>query len=444
MLAVSAKIGLVLAGVGAVLLVIGTHSDTILPLLETALPGLAKIGKLVATEAGVALADTLIDLVKIFEPLGNMEKQFDDAGKGLKASASFLFFVGLAGVELTALGAGAMVVDGLIKIVEVVSGGTPGATSPLQMLADQGQTIANTLVSLAGSFAPVAPLAATFATAAEGLKQSAKFLAMFGVVGVELAALGTGALIADGIGKIIGLFGGQGPLTLLREQSEEVVNTLLFLSQDLQRLAPVAERVSKLQVGLDGSAKFMTALKPLLDQTAELGSAAGRLGDGWFTTGPLSNLRTQAEPMIDTITDLSTWFTRVPVNPKAIAGVDFAAMFFSKLAVTVAAMQSVGSVDAGAIRKAANAMLDVRLSQPSATASVSREQIDQIMQVVVQSGEASPLHKDLQETNNLLRDLIAAVRGSAATNTAMIPSRVQAPTTRVLDSMVRDLAEMNR
>lgn len=443
LLAASAKIGLVLAGIAAILLVIGTYADDILPLLETALPGLAKIGKLVATEAGVALADTLVELVRVFEPLGKMEKNFDEASKGLKASAGFLFYVGLAGIELTALGAGAMVVDGLIKIVEVMSGGEAGATNPLQLLAGQGQSIADTLVSLARSFAPVAPLASSFESAAEGLKQSAMFLLAFGVVGTELAVLGTGALIADGVGKIIGLFGGKGPLTLLQEQSSGVVDTLLYLTQDLKRLAPVAERVPKLQVGLDGSAKFMTALKPLLDQTAELGSSAAALGDGWFTSGPLSNLRTQAEPMIDTITDLSTWFTRVPINQKALAGIDFARVFFSKLAVTVGAMQQVGSVDASAIRAATGALLDVRMTQPTATPSVSSEQIDQIMKVVVQSGEASPVHKDLQETNRLLVELIQTVRGSSGGATT-IPTRVQAPTTRVLDSMVRDITEMNR
>lgn len=443
LLAASAKIGLVLAGVAAILLVIGTYADDILPLLETALPGLAKIGKLVATEAGVALADTLVELVRIFEPLGKLEKNFDEASKGLSASAAFLGWVGLAGIELTALGTGAMIVDGLIKIVEVMSGGEVGATNPLQLLAGQGQSIADTLVSLARSFAPVAPLASSFESAAEGLKQSAMFLLAFGVVGAELAVLGTGALIADGVGKIIGLFGGKGPLTLLQEQSSGVVDTLLYLTQDLQRLAPVAERIPKLQVGLDGSAKFMTALKPLLDQTAELGKAAGALGDGWFTSGPLSNLRTQAEPMIDTITDLSTWFTRVPINQKALAGIDFARVFFSKLAVTVGAMQQVGSVDASAIRAATGALLDVRMSQPTATPSVSSEQIDQIMKVVVQSGEASPVHKDLQETNRLLVELIQTVRGSSG-GAATIPTRVQAPTTRVLDSMVRDITEMNR
>lgn len=440
LLAASAKIGLVLAGVAAVLLVIGTYADDILPLLETALPGLARIGKLVATEAGVALADTLVELVRVFEPLGKMEKNFDEASKGLSASASFLGWVGLAGIELTAIGTGAMIVDGLIKIVEVMSGGEVGSTNPLQLLAGQGQSIADTLVSLARSFAPVAPLASSFAAAAEGLKQSAMFLLSFGVVGAELAVLGTGALIADGVGKIIGLFGGKGPLTLLQEQSSGVVDTLLYLTHDLQRLAPVAERIPKLQIGLDGSAKFMTALKPMLDQTAELGDAAARLGDGWFTSGPLSNLRTQAEPMIDTITDLTTWFTRVPINQKAIAGVDFARVFFAKLAMTVGAMQQVGAVDADSIRRAAGALLDVRLSQPSST-SVSKEQIDQIMQVVVQAGDASPLRSEIKQTNELLKQLIAAVQASS-TSTGSLPQRVTAPTTRVLSGMVDEMTNM--
>lgn len=357
-LAAGAKIGLILAAVGTVLLLIGGYADDILPILEQTLPGLMKLGKFVAEEVAIGIADTLVSLGAIFAPLAPMLPTFEQAGAGMMAAA--------------------------------------------------------------------------------------KMLGAFALVGGELAILGTGAMIADGIGKIIEFFGGTSPLTTLRDQSESVVDTLLALSHDLQRLAPVAERVPKLQVGLDGSAKFMTALKPLLDQTAELGDAAANLGDGWFTSGPLSNLRTQAEPMIDTITDLSTWFTRVPINQKAIAGVDFAAMFFSKLAVTVAAMQQVGAVDAGAIRNAANALLDVRMSQPSATPSVSKDQIDQIMQVVVQAGEASPLHRDLQETNTLLRELISAVKGSAATNTATIPTRVQAPTTRVLDGMVRDLTEMRR
>lgn len=440
LMAASAKIALILAAVAAILLVVGTYADDILPLLETALPGLAKIGKLVASEAGIAVADTLVDLVKIFEPLGKMEKNFEEAGKGLKAAAGFLFFVGLAGVELIALSSGAMVVDGLIKIVEVVSGGTPGTTNPLQLLAAQGQSIASTLSSLAVSFAPIAPLASTFENAGEGLWQAAKFLVKFGAVGVELAVLGTGAMIADGISKVIGLFGGQGPMALLQEQASGMVDTLLYLTHDLQRLAPISERIPKLQVGLDGSAKFMTALKPLLDQTAELGDAASRLGDGWFTSGPLSNLRTQAEPMIDTITDLTTWFTRVPINQKAIAGVDFARVFFSKLALTVGAMQQVGAVDADSIRRAAGALLDVRLSQPSG-ASVSKEQIDQIMQVVVQAGGANPLRDDVKQTNELLKQLIAAVQASGM-STGSLPQRVTAPTTRVLSGMVEDMTNM--
>lgn len=443
LLAASAKIGLVLAGVAAVLLVIGTYADDILPILEAALPGLAKIGKLVATEAGIALADTLVDLVKIFEPLGKLEKNFDEASKGMSASAKFLGWVGLAGIELTALGAGAMIVDGLIKIVEVMSGGEVGATNPLQLLAGQGQSIADTLVSLARSFAPVAPLASSFAAAAEGLKQSAMFLLAFGVVGTELAVLGTGALIADGVGKIIGLFGGAGPLTLLQEQSSGVVDTLLYLTQDLQRLAPVADRIPKLQVGLDGSAKFMAALKPLLDQTAELGRSAANLGDGWFTSGPLSSLRTQAEPMIDTITELTTWFTRVPVNPKAIAGIDFARVLFSKLAVTVGAMQQVGSVDAASIKSAANALLDVRLSQPSVAPSVTKDQIDNITQIIVQAGEQNPLRQDVRQTNELLRQLITAVQHGGMGAMQQIPTRVSIPT-RVTDPAIRDVTEMRR
>lgn len=440
LLAASAKIGLILAAVAAVLLVVGTYADDILPLLETALPGLAKIGKLMATEAGIAVADTLIDLVRIFEPLGKMEKNFEEAGKGLWASSKFLLDLGIASAGLAALATGTMIVDGLIKIIEVVSGGTPGATSPLRMLADQGQSIASTLTSLATSFAPVSPLASTFDGGAKGLGAAVGFLWELGKVSGELALLGTGAMIADGIGKIVSLFGGQGPLVLLREQSEEVVNTLLALSQDLQRLAPISERIPKLQVGLDGSAKFMTALKPLLDQTAELGDAAARLGDGWFTSGPLSNLRTQAEPMIDTITDLTTWFTRVPINQKAIAGVDFARVFFSKLALTVGAMQQVGAVDADSIRRAAGALLDVRLSQPSG-ASVSKEQIDQIMQVVVQAGGANPLRDDVKQTNELLKQLIAAVQAGGM-STGSLPQRVTAPTTRVLSGMVDDMTNM--
>jgi hypothetical protein len=358
LLAVGGKIALVVGAIGAVLLLIGSQSDKLLPILEQTLPGLMRLGKFVAEEVAIGISDTLVSLGNIFAPLAPMTPTFEQAGAGMWAAS--------------------------------------------------------------------------------------KMLGAFALVGVELAALGTGAMIADGIGKILDLFGAKSPMEALREQATSVVDTLLYLTTDLVRLTPVAERVPKLQVGLDGSAKFMTALKPLLDQTAELGDAAANLGDGWFTSGPLSNLRTQAEPMIDTITDLSTWFTRVPINQKAIAGVDFAAMFFSKLAVTVAAMQQVGAVDAGAIRNAANALLDVRLSQPSTTPSVSKEQIDQIMQVVVQAGEASPLHRDLQETNTLLRELISAVKGSAATSTASLPTRVQAPTTRVLDGMVRDLTELRR
>lgn len=356
-MAAGAKIGLVLAAVAAVLLLIGGYADDILPILEQTLPGLMKLGKFVAEEVAIGISDTLI--------------------------------------------------------------------------------------SLAAIFAPLAPMGPTFDGAAAGLWAATKMLGAFALVGGELAVLGTGAMIADGIGKILDLFGARSPMEILRDQSESVVDTLLYLTHDLQRLAPVAERIPKLQVGLDGSAKFMTALKPLLDQTAELGKAAGALGDGWFTSGPLSNLRTQAEPMIDTITDLSTWFTRVPINQKALAGIDFARVFFSKLAVTVGAMQQVGSVDASAIRAATGALLDVRMTQPNATPSVSSEQIDQIMKVVVQSGEASPVHKDLQETNRLLVELIQTVRGSSG-GAATIPTRVQAPTTRVLDSMVRDITEMNR
>lgn len=356
-LAAGAKIGLVLAAVGTVLLLIGGYADDILPVLEQTIPGLMKLGKFVATEVAVGISDTLI-------ALGNI-------------------------------------------------------------------------------FAPLAPMGSTFEGAASGMWAATKMLGAFALAGAELAVLGTGAMIADGIGKILDLFGAKSPMEALREQATSVVDTLLYLTTDLSRLAPIAERVPKLQVGLDGSARFMAALQPLLEQTARLGDAAGALGDGWFTSGPLSSLRTQAEPMIDTITELTTWFTRVPVNPKAIAGIDFARVLFSKLAVTVGAMQQVGSVDAASIKSAANALLDVRLSQPSVAPSVTKDQIDNITQIIVQAGEQNPLRQDVRQTNELLRQLITAVQQGGMGAMQQIPTRVSMPT-RVTDPAIRDVTEMRR
>lgn len=357
----------------------------------------------------------------------------------LAAGAKIALVLAAIGTVLLLIGGHA---DDLMPILEAT---LPGLMKLAKFVAEEVSIgIVDTLTSLAGIFAPLAPMGPQFEAAAGGMMSAAKFLGSFALVGAELALLGTAATIADGIGKILDVFGIKSPMQALQEQGGVVVDTLLNLSVEFSRLAPLAERVPKLQAGLAGSTALMSSLQPLLESAADLGDAAGALGDGWFTTGPLSNLRTQAEPMIDTITDLTTWFTRVQTSSKALAGVDYARTFFSKLAVAVGAMQQVGAVDMLGLQRAGNVLSSVSMSQPSAQPLVSKEQIDQLTSIVVQAGEASPLHKDLTVTNDLLMQLLDAVKEKASDKAASLPTRAAMPTPRVLDSMTRDIVGFNK
>lgn len=440
LMASAGQIAVVLGAVGAALLLIGGYADDLMPILEATLPGLIKLGKYVAVEVGSGISDTLIALAGIFAPIGSLAPTFASAGLGLGASVLFMTALAPAAVELAALGVGAMVADGFGKILDLF-----GASSPMDLLRTQGQSIVNTLTGLSSIFAPVYSMSSSFVSAAAGLSSAIVFMTALGAASLGMAALGTGAVIAEGISGLLSLFGAKSPMQALRDQSASVVDTLLVLSSDMQRLAPIGDRIAKLQPGIESSAQFMGLLKPMLDQAANLGDAAGRLGDGWFTSGPLSNLRTQAEPMVDTITELSIWFTRVPTNAKALAGVDYTRTFFAKLALAVGSMQQVGDVDMAKIQKVAGVITGMQMTQPSAAAAISTDQIDQVLQLVVKSGESSPIHKDLQETNDLLRQLIAAVSSSATTDSAAsLPTRVNAPTGRVLGDMLRAVSEFKQ
>lgn len=109
-------------------------------------------------------------------------------------------------------------------------------------------------------------------------------------------------------------------------------------------------------------------------------------------------------------------------------------------------MQQVGAVDAASIRKAASAMLDVQMTQPTAAPSLSKEQIDQVLQVAVSVGEQSPLHKDIQETNELLRQLILVTQQRSGEPSNLVSSLRAAatPSTRTTNKLLTDIVEFNR
>lgn len=63
--------------------------------------------------------------------------------------------------------------------------------------------------------------------------------------------------------------------------------------------------------------------------------------------------------------------------------------------------------------------------------------------MVVQSGEASPLHKDLQQTNDLLMQILTQMRDNMAPSGG-VPTRVISPTTRHMDETLRGVVEFGR
>lgn len=515
LMAIGLKVGGIMAVVGAVLLLVGKYADDILPILQATVPGLMKLGKYIVEELGTTITDTVISLTDIFRPLSGISTQIDAATTGLLNAAKMLGSFALVFAELSVLGTAAVLGGIFSFFVELF-----GAGSPLEILSRQAAGMATTITSMVTSFAPIGAIIPTIEQARSGLNASAKFLGSFLVVFGEMGLLTGGAAFGELTSKFLSLFGVKSPMEALREQSASIADTLLVLTEDLQRLTPIGERLPKVepgltsaatfmgmlypvlqqagrlgdaagalgdgwftsgplsdlrtqtkpmvatllgltedlmplngmtqrlptvQPGIDSATKFMAMLHPMLLQTKRLGDAASMLGDGWFTTGPLSNLKEQAEPMIGTITDLGIWFSRVPINPKAIAGLDYTQSFFTKLASTVGVMQQVGAVDAASIRKAASAMLDVKMTQPTAAPALSKEQIDQVLQVAVSVGEQSPLHKDIQETNELLRQLILVTqqRSGEPPNFVSSPRAATTPT-RTPNKLLTDIVEFNR
>jgi len=392
------------------------------------------------------ISNVVSGMVKNFKFSDEDLKALANSAKPVEAAATFMS--NYAKVESSLSGA-------------APTGGVLGAVvnwftgDSMELLADQGDTIIETVKKLGESFSKVGDGdIANLKKATPVISAMASFVKNYAEVAGGLQDVAPG-LLSQLSEKVIAFFGGESPMTKLAAESKPMVDTLATLTHNFAALGEFLKDTPQQAVeAIKVAAEVVKGFNPLAKAVEESGDLIGGLADGWVFSGPMSTLAENMPKFTSSLKGivggLATAFKDMPPaamdNVKqAVEVADVAVTGVAKMATRLAPVADIiqraseRSADivksAPSVGRALRAIVDAAgeitgVQQKVTVPKIEPAQVQQAISVQLDPDTTDkPVHERLGETNTLLLELIAAVRGTAGPRLAAAGGRPVARTT---------------
>jgi len=236
MIPVMLALGPALAMLGVGMLAMATSFALSLPGIAIFMGGMKLLGVKSLTEGGGIVSGVIGALAKSFELDNSMVSR---AIESLALSAKFLVGFAAVGVIITTLAAAAVFAGMAGRIISFF-----GADSPMKSLANQGESIANTITSLVASMAnlPAEGLVGVMST----MQQSVGFLTEFGKLQEVIDDMSPGAIARIGE-SIMNLFGVDSPMEKLRRHAKEIAKTIGTIQNEMSAQLMTPKQIETMQ-----------------------------------------------------------------------------------------------------------------------------------------------------------------------------------------------------
>lgn len=250
-----------LAGFGGALLSVAGGVTAMGVAFAAAAAGAAVFGAAVAIGAFAdedSMVDAMLAILGDFKRLEGRTSELMTLAETLRGFAGFLVSFAGVGALMASIGTVATIGDLVTRFL-----GFFGVKSPLQALSEQSVAVSDTLVVLHNSFARLSGLAKDQVAVQAGMGSAAMLLRGVGPLIDSTVELGTKASSLEG-----GLLSA-GPLQVLSEQVDPLVNALNRITGAFSRLTPSAKALE----GVEYSRVFLAKLTSAAGSLTLLGAA---------------------------------------------------------------------------------------------------------------------------------------------------------------------------
>jgi uncharacterized protein YlxP (DUF503 family) len=383
------------------------------------------------------------------------QAKLDAALKAMTGSVRFITGLAVVAATITGLAAGAMVG----KAVDLILWGF-GAKSPLESLSDQTTSIKRTVNKLVSKFNFSNSEIKALDNVSGTVKAVAEFTVNYNKITQSLRSISP-TYLGRATESIMDFFGVDSPMAALAGKASGITGVIRSLVAEFFFLDKGLGGADAAIHAIKVSAEVVRGLNPLALAVAETGENIGALQDGWIFSGALTTIVAGMEPFrkgivsivgemallkqniggmtaetLKTTSDVATQAVSGLVKP--VAGIKALAGMLRNVREDAKSIITQRGKTAAAIRAAVSTAKNLR--QELSSPVLAHGEISQTTRMELDpSTSDKPVHDALIRSNELLAEIVAAIKGGRPVRVAGAGTR-SGPRTKGIDPDVATIA----